>query len=566
ILPKAADPVAIFPKLKLLEEELPELNPEWDEAGRCINLRIMGAVQTEVLQKLILDRLGIVVEFGTGNIIYKETIQSRVEGVGHYEPLKHYAEVHLLLEPLKAGSGLIIASDCKEDILDRNWQRLIMTHLAEKTHRGVLTGSAITDMKITLMTGRAHVKHTEGGDFREATYRAVRQGLMNAESVLLEPVYEFELEILSRYMGRALTDIKRMNGSFNPPCTVGDTVIITGSAPAATIGNYNQELAAYSGGTGRIRCSLNGYEPCHNTEEVVAAIGYDAQNDTDNPSSSVFCANGTGFNVPWNEVPEYMHVESCLTDIEAGSPMEVKDPDAGIRYKRPRFSEEEYALGTKEVDAIIDSAGGANRSKRNSKWNYSGKGKGNTVNGKPLDRNPAPHRKLPGYILVDGYNVIFAWKELSRLAEANIDSARDRLLDILCNYQAIIKSELIVVFDAYRVKGHAVEYCDYHNIHVVYTAEAETADRYIERFAHENGRKYDVTVVTSDGQEQIIVIGQGCRLCSSREFEAEVTQAAVAHMEQYAQHSENSKVYMSEILQKNIDNLSSECNNSDIAE
>lgn len=573
ILPDNIDPVNVLPKFRSLEEEIPELHLDWNEECRAVNVRIMGAIQIEILKNIIKDRLGIEVEFGSGNIIYKETIGNTVEGVGHFEPLKHYAEVHLLMEPLDEGSGLEFAVDCKEDELDRNWQRLILTHLEEKSHRGVLTGSEITDMRITLASGRAHTKHTEGGDFRQATYRAVRQGLMQAENILLEPMYQFELEVPIEHMGRAMTDIKRMYGRFDTPVMTKENAIITGVAPVVTMREYAEEVMAYTGGRGSLRCVLKGFEPCHNAEEVIEDTAYDAEGDTANPSASVFCAHGAGFVVPWNEVPEYMHLESCFAKNYADGELLSDEwaggrDDAGTDGRMLRFSDEDYALGTEEVDLIIDSAGGANKSRNNRKWSYSKKNRmetGSTVNGQLLSRPAKPHN-APKYILVDGYNVIFAWNELAELAKSNIDSARDGLLDMLCNYQAIKKEELIVVFDAYRVKGHSVEYMDYHNIHIVYTAEAETADRYIERFAHENGRKYDITVVTSDGQEQIIVIGQGCSLCSSREFEKEVRELSKSHMENYIANKENSKVYMSEILQKNIDNLTFECNNSDIAD
>lgn len=552
ILPVGVDAVNVLPKFRSLAEEIPELHLDWDEEHSEINVRIMGAIQIEILKNLIKERLNFEVEFDTGKIIYKETIEQPVEGVGHYEPLRHYAEVHLLMEPLEEGSGLEFATDCKEDLLDRNWQRLILTHLEEKKHKGVLTGSEITDMRITLVAGKSHTKHTEGGDFRQATYRAIRQGLMCATCVLLEPVYDFELEIPSECIGRALTDIKRLQGRFEPPETEGDMVVITGVAPVATMGEYSAEVAAYSGGRGSLRCVLKGFEKCHNSEEVIESIGYDAESDTANPSSSVFCSHGAGYVVPWNEVPEYMHLDGYFT-LKAEQEEEIINHNI-------RFTERDYALGTEEIDAIIESTIGANHKKRNVKWQYS-------APKEDYSSYKGEKRKGPDYYLVDGYNVIYAWNELAELARVNIDSARDKLLDILCNYQAFKKVELIVVFDAYRVKGHAVEYLDYHNIHVVYTAEAETADRYIERFAHDYGRKYNVTVITSDGQEQIIVIGQGCYLMSSREFEKEVANLIHNNMEKYnAVNKRDDKAYMSEILQKNIDNLTLECNNSDIAD
>ncbi len=552
ILPEAVDAVKVLPKFRNLAEEIPELHLDWDEEHSEINVRIMGAIQIEILKSLIKERLVLDVEFDTGKIIYKETIENAVEGVGHYEPLKHYAEVHLLMEPLEEGSGLEFAADCREDLLDRNWQRLILTHLEEKRHRGVLTGSEITDMRITLVAGKAHTKHTEGGDFRQATYRAVRQGLMSASCVLLEPVYAFELEIPTECIGRALTDIKKLYGRFEPPETIKDMTVITGVAPVSTIGEYSAEVSAYTGGRGSLRCVLRGFEKCHNAEDVIGAAGYNAEGDTANPSSSVFCTHGAGFVVPWNEVGNYMHVEGYFKPLEEHAE-EMNNP--GLR-----FTDSDYALGTEEIDAIIESTIGANHKKRNVKWQYASEKQ-------DYSSFKGEKREGPDYFLVDGYNVIYAWKELSELAAVNIDSARDRLLDILCNYQAFKKTELIVVFDAYRVKGHAVEYLDYHNIHVVYTAEAETADRYIERFAHDYGRKYKITVVTSDNQEQIIVMGQGCLRMSSREFEKEAAEVVRNNMERfYAANNRKDKAYMSEILQKNIDNLSFECNNSDIAD
>ncbi len=550
ILPDNVDSVSVFPKFKILEEEIPELHLSRNEESGSLNVSIMGNIQLQVVTGIVKEKFGMDISFSEGEIIYKETISNRVEGVGHYEPLKHYAEVHLLMEPLSEGSGLVFDSACKEDLLDRNWQRLILTHLNEKTHRGVLTGSQITDMKITLMSGRAHTKHTEGGDFRQATYRAVRQGLMQAQSVLLEPVYQFELKLPTEYIGRAMMDIKRMSGRFDTPMTYDDETVITGIVPVATMMGYSEEVMAYSAGRGSLRCVLKGYELCHNQDEVIDLINYDADGDVDNPSSSVFCEHGAGYVVPWNEVPEHMHLESCFSKAQA----ETSD----MIYQISRFNETDYAMGTDEVDEIIAGIGGANRSHNNRKWNYSRNKKdgASTVNGKIIEKNVKP-ANAPKYTLVDGYNVIFAWEELGELARANIDSARDRLLDILCNYQAIKKEELIVVFDAYRVKGHKVEYLDYHNIHVVYTAEAETADRYIERFAHENKQKYDITVVTSDGQEQIIVMGQGCNLFSSREFEKEVKAVSEKNMEDFMARNTTSKSYISEILQKNIDNLNS---------
>lgn len=549
VLPSEIDPVKALPEFRRLCEELPELMLEWNEEYRQINLRLMGTVQLEIVKNLVKSYMGFDIEFDTGNIVYKETVIDTVEGVGHYEPLKHYAEVHLIMEPLEAGSGLVFASECNEDDLDPHWQRLILSHLAEKNHRGVLTGSEITDMKITVAAGKAHKKHTEGGDFRQATYRAVRQGLMEAESVLLEPMYNFELEIPNDCVGRAMTDIKRMYGNFENPEMAGENTLIVGKAPIATMLDYHNEVLAYSKGRGSLRCSFGGYAPCHNSDEVIEMIGYDAFGDVDNPASSVFCAHGAGYNVPWNEVKDNMHLESCIKEV-----LVQEESTVTKRF----FSEEDYALGVDEVDDIIKRASGANQNQKKSAWKYSHKN----------EYTPAVHyvgkaKKEAEYILVDGYNVIHAWEDLADLATENMNSARDKLLDILCNYQAIVKKELIAVFDAYRVSGHKEEYSDYKNIHVVYTAEAQTADRYIEAFAHNNASRYNITVVTSDGQEQIIVMGQGCNLFSSREFLEEVRLASEKSMEKYKSVKESAvATRMSEIIEKIIDNYSSKCNNS----
>ena len=549
VLPEKVDPVKIIPDFKNISEELPELMVEWNEEYGHIDFRLMGQVQLEIVKTIIKDRFSIDVEFDTGSIVYKETIKNTVEGVGHYEPLKHYAEVHLLMEPLEEGSGMVFETDCSEDELDLNWQRLILTHLEEKNHRGVLTGSEITDMKITVVAGKAHKKHTEGGDFRQATYRAVRQGLMEAESVLLEPVYEFELEIPADAIGRAMTDIKRMYGTFEPAEIFDEVGILKGFAPVSEMLNYHSEMLAYTKGKGNLRCRVKGYEPCHNAEKVIEEFGYNALFDKENPSCSVFCSHGAGINVPWNEVKEHMHLPSCL---------EVPKSDEEVVPLRRVFSEEEYALGVEEVDDIIMKATGANQNHKKASWKYSHKN----------EYSPATHyvgtkKSDVEYILVDGYNVIHAWQELSALCEANMDGARDALLEILCNYQAIKNSEIIVVFDAYRVKGHREEYLDYKNIHVVYTAEAQTADRYIERFAHLNASKYNITVVTSDGAEQIIVMGAGCNLFSSREFEKEVKRLSENNMTQFnAVKKQNATTSISEIIEKSIDNFSSKCNNS----
>lgn len=525
VLPQEIDAAMMLPKLKQLEEEDPTLAIKWNEDLKEIQVCLMGEVQIEILKKLVLDRFKVAIEFDQGNVVYKETISNTVEGVGHFEPLRHYAEVHLRLEPGEIGSGLTFETECSEEILAKNWQRLILTHLQEREHKGVLTGSGITDMKITLVSGRAHLKHTEGGDFRQATYRAVRQGLKMAQSVLLEPYYDFRLEIPTEMLGRAMTDIERIYGKINPPENYGEYSVITGYAPVVTMRKYREDIAAYTKGQGKITSTLKGYLPCHNQEEIVEAYGYDSEADTFNPTGSVFCAHGAGFYVSYDKVYEYMHI-----GLE-------NQPDKEYVYNDNKIVSGEYKeewIGIDEVDAIINQTYNANKksegeNKRNN-WkksrneqdyfDYKGS---KSVNSETREK----------YLLVDGYNVIFAWDDLKELAAVNIDGARGKLMDILCNYQAICKCELIVVFDAYRVKGHDTEISDYHNIHVVFTKEAETADQYIEKFAHQNGRKYNVTVATSDGLEQIIIRGQGCNLISSRELKEEIDRATKDIMQKF---------------------------------
>ena len=546
-LPEGCDPAAFLPKLMQLQEEDPTLQVVWDEELKEIHAKVMGEVQIEILKHMIRERFGIEVSFGTGRIVYKETIADRVEGVGHFEPLRHYAEVHLLLEPAEPGSGLLFAADCSEDILARNWQRLILTHLEEKEHRGVLTGSPITDMKITLVSGRAHLKHTEGGDFRQATYRAVRQGLMEASGVLLEPVYEFRLEIPEEMIGRAMTDMEKLHGSFTLKERVGGVAVLTGTAPVVTIQDYQKEVTAYTRGHGRLSLSLKGYGPCHNAEEVIAKRHYDPESDLKNPTGSVFCAHGAGFVVPWNQVKDYMHLESCFAgDRECVMQTAFEEElerrkQAAVKRQENTGERGEMFIGTDEIDAIIGRTARSNsRSEFSGKregWQREKKAGGNTAKASET-RIYKGQPKKEKYLLVDGYNVIFAWEDLKELAGVNLDGARGKLLDILCNYQAIKGYHLMAVFDAYKLKGHGEEIMDYHNIQVVYTKEAETADRFIEKFAHENAGKYDVTVVTSDGLEQIIIVGAGCQLVSSREFRTEVELASKQVLEDY-QRSQN---------------------------
>lgn len=528
------DPILLLPKLRELEEEEPQLHIVWEEALQEIHVQLMGEVQLEVLKTLIYERFGVEVEFGQGNILYKETIQNTVEGVGHFEPLRHYAEVHLLLEPGEPGSGVQCMSVCSEDLLDRNWQWLILTHLMETEHRGVLTGAPITDIRITLVSGKAHLKHTEGGDFRQAVYRAVRQGLKQAESVLLEPYYEYRLELPSENVGRAMTDIERMHGTFGLPQTEADRTILTGMAPVSTMRDYQKEVHAYTRGNGTLQCTLKGYAPCHNTEEVLAATGYDSERDTLHPTGSVFCAHGAGFLVPWYEVKEYMHLPSIMQEKPSDSPEE--------KQTAYRVSKETDAwIDTEEVDRIIAQSVGANKKQK-------------TLPKKKVPEyykstsKPKKQEVREEYLLVDGYNVIFAWEDLKDLAQVSIDGARGKLLDVLCDYQGMKKCNLIVVFDAYRVQGHKTEISTYHNIHVVFTKEAETADQYIEKFAHENGKKYNVTVATSDGLEQIIIRGQGCRLLSARELKDEIERTKKTLFEEHPQESKKLSLSLKDML------------------
>lgn len=528
LLPEGTDPMAVMPKLKELEEEDPALSFTWEEELKEIHVHVMGEVQMEILKVLIRERFGLEIAFGKGQIVYKETIADTVEGVGHFEPLRHYAEVHLLLEPGEPGSGLQFEADCSEDILARNWQRLILTHLEEKQHRGVLTGSAITDMKITLVSGRAHQKHTEGGDFRKATYRAVRQGLMEAMSVLLEPYYEFRLEIPEEMTGRAMTDMEKLFADFTLAERAEGRCVLTGCAPVETMRDYQKEVYAYTRGQGNLTVRLKGYMPCHNADEVIEERHYDPEADLRNPAGSVFCSHGAGFVVPWNQVKEYMHVESCFAGdrkaIEESAfqeELEKRKEAARKREENRSASGGEYFLGTDEIDAILQQATGAGRGLEKKKEGWQRQSR-STETRQATTRVYQGQPKKEEYLLVDGYNVIFAWEELSALSKVTLDGARGRLLDILCDYQAMKGCRLIVVFDAYRLKGHPEEAYAYHNIYVVYTKEAETADRYIERFAHDNSKKYQITVATSDGLEQIIIRGEGCRLLSSRDLQADV--------------------------------------------
>ena len=517
VLPAGQDPHTALQKLRQLEEEDPQLHLVWNGRLGEIHLQLMGEVQLEILQRLIADRFGMEVSFGRGGIVYRETIAAPVIGVGHYEPLRHYAEVHLLLEPLPRGSGLEFRSACPQDLLDGNWQRLILTHLAERPHPGVLTGAPVTDLRVTLLAGRAHLKHTEGGDFRQATYRAVRQGLMEAESILLEPWYDFRLEVPAPQVGRALSDVQRMGGQAGAPESAGDLAVLTGSAPVAGLRDYGREVAAYTRGRGRLSCTSGGYAPCHNQDEVVAAMGYDPERDVENPPGSVFCAHGAGYNVKWDEVKAMAHVDSGL---RLGG--EAPEPEEAAAPARPRSQSYAGSLEQdKELQAIFERTYGkvergafrpqprpARTSLDDKKYSI-----------KAQDRGPE-------YLLVDGYNIVFAWDELKAAAKENLDAARQMLMDILSNYQGFKKNVVILVFDAYKVPRNTRDVVKYHNIYVVYTKEAETADAYIERATYEIGRHHKVRVATSDGAEQLIILGHGALRLSASTFKAEVEAAA----------------------------------------
>ena len=496
VLPEGCDARTMLPKLRTLEEEDPMLRITWNSHLQEIHVGLMGEVQTEILKSLIAERFGVAVEIDSGRVLYKETIAETVEGVGHYEPLRHYAEVHLLLRPLPLGSGLVLESQCSEDVLDRNWQRLILTHLAEKTHLGVQIGAPITDMKITLAAGRAHIKHTEGGDFRQATYRAVRQGLMQAKGRLLEPYYAFRLEVPAEQVGRAINDLRARCASFEGPEGSGTTCLLQGRAPVTTLNDYAMELAAYTGGRGRLQLELAGYDACHDPAQVIEAFGYDPEADLDNTPDSVFCAHGGGFNVKWNEVKNFMHLESCL---------EAKKPETPA--ERPRL----FSIDERELEAIMEREFGPIRRRE-----YTRPVQGTTPTATPKTGNKKE------YIIVDGYNVIFAWDELKKLAADSLDLARTRLMDMLSCYCGFTQTELVLVFDAYRTPGNPGARSEYHNIRVAYTADGETADAYIERMAGDIGKNYRVRVVTSDNLIRLGALRSGVLRTSSGEFGAEV--------------------------------------------
>lgn len=556
LLPFGTDSHTMLRHMRMLEEEDPQLHIVWNEALGEIQAQVMGDVQMEILKSQVQERFGVEIGFGEGNIVYKETIAKTVEGVGHFEPLRHYAEVHLLMEPGEPGSGLVFEADCSEDMLDKNWQRLILTHLEEKRLRGILTGSEITDIKITLIAGRAHQKHTEGGDFRQATYRAVRQGLCEAGCVLLEPYYAFRLEVPSENLGRAMADLDRMQGEFSAPEQDGSMALLTGTAPVSTMRNYQRDVISYTKGRGRLTLSLSGYEPCHNAEEVIAASGYDFDSDLQDPAGSVFCSHGAGFVVPWNEVKQYMHVESPLAKQLAKEQQERELKEADERLKAMAA---DVAAGSssdsrgnggsslsfyddKELQAIFTRTYG--EPKRKLVSDYDSRTVIRAKNASPV--KPVKEKEEPEdeYLLVDGYNIIFAWEELSDLAAVSIDAARYKLMDILSNYKGFRKICVIVVFDAYKVPGGVEKVQKYHNIHVVYTKEAETADQYIEKVAIRIGRRYRTTVATSDGVIQLIIRSQGCILWSARDFREEIERVGKLISEEKGKHTGSAKNYL----------------------
>lgn len=523
ILPPNTDVHDTYRKLVQLEEEEPQLHLLWEKQSNAIHAQVMGEIQVEVLKSLIQERYHLDVTFGAGSIVYKETIAEPIIGVGHFEPLRHYAEVHVLITPGERGSGIQIDSNVSEDDLDKNWQRLIMTHLAEREHKGVLTGAPLTDVHLTLVAGRAHKKHTEGGDFREATYRAVRQGLKSGKSVLLEPMYGFQLQVPVETVGRAMSDIERRSGKCQPPEVIGDTATLHGVAPVATMQGYPIEVAAYTRGKGRLFCSLKGYEPCHNAEEVIAAIGYNSESDLEHPTGSVFCAHGAGFLVEWNKVSEYMHLADnnqpkvSVMEDQPVVPVQVRQENSNHKKQTISGTVGRYSVADQELAEIFNRTYGT-RTEKNRFEPEAVLQRKPTVNKVDI----IPKERVEEYLLVDGYNIIFSWDELKKLSESNLEAARQKLMDLLCNYQGFKKCTLILVFDAYKVEGSVGQIQKYHNIYVVYTKEAETADQYIEKTVHEIGRKYQVTVATSDATEQVIIWGAGALRMSAAGLHDEV--------------------------------------------
>ena len=558
-LPEDCNVHSMLIKLKELEEEEPQLHIVWDERLQEIHAQVMGEVQIEILKRMIWERYQTEVEFGSGKIVYKETIEDCVEGVGHFEPLRHYAEVHLKLEPAERGTGLHFFADCSEDLLDRNWQRLVLTHLEERMHKGVLTGSEITDMKVTLVSGRTHLKHTEGGDFRQATYRALRQGLKKAKSVLLEPVYEFRLELPADKVGRAMADIQKMYGEFQLSDSEGEYSVVTGFAPVSLMRDYQKEVMAYTSGHGRLFCTLKGYMPCHNADEVIEEMNYDSESDLENPTGSVFCAHGAGFIVPWYEVEDYMHLElqtPMQKQVEEEIPMPKRTPQEAEAYLKEGVQNEEElrAIFERTYGAVKRERQGWERvSKRNPNRNPSVRSSETENTRKEKKREP-----IKEYLLVDGYNIIFAWEDLNELSKINIESARNKLMDRLSNYQGYKKMTLILVFDAYKVKGNPGSVMKYHNIYVVYTKEAETADQYIEKTVHEIGRKYQVTVATSDALEQVIILGQGGNRLSAANLLEEVEEVEAEISKKVQKKTSKEKNYLFDHLDEEMADLMEE--------
>ena len=524
VLPEGVDAHKALSALRKLEDADPALHVAWNEGLQEIRVQLMGEVQLEIVQSLLKERFGIDIDFDQGGILYKETITSTVEGVGHYEPLRHYAEVHLLLQPLEAGGGLVFSTGCKEDELDKNWQRLILTHLKEKTHLGVLTGSPITDMSITLVAGKAHLKHTEGGDFRQATYRALRQGLMQAESRLLEPWYSFSLQVPQECVGRAMNDLQAMGASFAPPEQRQEDAVISGTAPVIKLQGYPAVLTGYTKGRGRLSCEGAKYLPCHNSDEVIAAIGYDPESDTDNPADSVFCSHGAGHTVKWNAVFDNMHIPAVLRpksepEHEHAAPILSKsDEEELIRiYERTYGPIRSNPIAAFRPSVSVQSQG---------------------------FRLPEAAETGPEYLLVDGYNIIFAWDDLAAIAKEDMDLARSRLVNLMCNYRGLHRCEVILVFDAYRIKGNTGSFEKVNNISVVYTKEAETADSYIERTTHELSKNYRVQVATSDRMEQLIIIGNGAMRISADAFRKEVDRTEAAMRELMAEKANGGQKLM----------------------
>lgn len=515
LLPQEKNAYDALKDIRILEDEDPQLHVVWNEQLREIHLQLMGAIQLEVLARIISERFGYDVQFSDGAVAYKETIKNISEGVGHYEPLKHYAEVHLILQPLPRGSGLVFDTSCHQDDLDLNWQRLILTHLEEKAHLGTLTGSPITDVKITLAAGKAHLKHTEGGDFRQATYRAVRNGLRNNECILLEPWYDYELEIPPENVGRAISDLQNMSAEFDAPVTTGEMAVIIGSAPVSEMNSYQEFVVGYTKGRGRLTCTSGGYRECHNAEQVVERIGYDCDGDTENSADSVFCSHGAGFVVKWDEVPRYMHLPSCL-----GSDDDEAEAEIPTR-KAARFVEK--AVSDEELMEIFEMTYG--KIDRDPRKAFKKVKKAPEISDKKVR---LPEHKGPDYLLADGYNIIFAWDDLKKIANENLDAARAELVKRMCNYQGYAGCELILVFDAYRVKGKHREVEKYCNINIVFTKESETADSYIERVTHELSKEHRVRVATSDGVEQMIILGNGAMRISAAEFRKRCDDAEAA--------------------------------------